>query len=668
MQKIDIYEYDTSVYSLTCRSLGLAGINASVLSCSVAPGQEAEAHNHFERELFIFIQGSGTFTGGGRMVRVQAGEAVLCEAFEPHVIKNDDAHTALRFVSLYWPASHSVSESQTGTQCKLLVISTPPTPNGDLHLGHLAGPYLAADMLKRARALAGQTALHVSGRDDHQNYVLTKARAAATAPEEIAERYAGRICETWKRADIVLDGFIVPERHSSYAAFVRAGIRRLFEDGYIIAREEPAAFDRDGDYLHEATISGRCPHCGSGSDGNACEACGRPNQCVDLIEPISQLSGAIPEIRPCRRLYFRLSAWSEALARHVRTSALPARVLNLSLSMIEDGLPDICVSHPSEWGIHHDIEGFEDQIVYVWFEMAFGYLWAASKIDEQGGTDPYESATRVFGGSHRVVHCYGFDNAYYHALLFPAVYLALGIAPPERHIVNELLDLEDSKFSTSRGHAIWGSDLMDQLPADYVRFALVYDRPEGMSSDFSLPICLDLLNSLFPGALRRWLAGLRAALGGAAGEIVEDPGAWLPDQVAYFHALLTHARQLADAMTLESFSARDVARTMATLIIEGARFQAAQQILFDRQIDALRNYRRTATALSLAGLRTLAAAAVVVTPSIGGALHRFLGLGGAAMLATDERVFLPAGHALAPGTPISLPPAAASRTPCEHQT
>ena len=107
---------------------------------------------------------------------------------------------------------------------------------------------------------------------------------------------------------------------------------------------------------------------------------------------------------------------------------------------------------------------------------------------------------------------------------------------------------------------------------------------------------------------------------------------------------------------------------MATLIIEGARFQAAQQILFDRQIDALRNYRRTATALSLAGLRTLAAAAVVVTPSIGGALHRFLGLGGAAMLATDERVFLPAGHALAPGTLISLPPAAASRTPCEHQT
>jgi methionyl-tRNA synthetase len=256
-------------------------------------------------------------------------------------------------------------------------------------------------------------------------------------------------------------------------------MKDLFEHGFIFEDTRSAAFDQQGQYLHEAYVSGECPHCYEQSDGNACEACGHPNECVDLINPINKLTGDPIEVYDCTRLYFKLSAFAEELGQYIKTADMPAHVATLSLEMIADGLPDICISHPSDWGIPFDLSGYEDHRIYVWFEMAFGYLWGASNIENTSPKNAMSAARAIYDGDTNIVHCYGFDTAYYHTLLFPAIHIALGLTPARTHIVNELLDLDGEKFSTSRRHLIWGRDYAASLPLE--RIASTWTRESALS-------------------------------------------------------------------------------------------------------------------------------------------------------------------------------------------
>lgn len=655
MKIFNLYDYDASVYGLDCRALQLAGTSANVLSCSLPVGCQSEAHNHFEREVFIFVSGGGKVSDGTSTHEVKAGQAVEFDGLTNHIITNTSLDQPLKLISVYWPST--APEERPAPDGNALIFSTPPTPNGDLHLGHLSGPYVAGDMLRRAYLMAGGSAVHVTGRDDHQTYVVTKARREGSTPEAIADTFSAMIRSTWSRANVPLDYFIEPDRRGPYAAFVQHGVARLMEAGWIVEKDEDALFDSDGRYLHEAFVTGKCPHCGEGSDGNACEACGRPNRCVDLISPRSTLTGSTPSVGRQKRLYFKLSAFQEALSQYVKSASMSAHVLDMCLGMLERGLPDICISHPGNWGIAHALGGYEDQIIYVWFEMAFGYLWAASQTDPSSAGDTLARAKDVYE-RWRTIHCYGFDNAHYHTLLFPAIYMGLGIAPPAVHIVNELMDLDGSKFSTSRNHLIWSRDLLDCIPSDYVRFAVTFNRPEGVREDFSLDTSLATLNDLFPGRLARWVSIARSRLAGLDGAVPE-PGAWLAEHARHHRSLVSTANELKQALRPEAFSAKGVASALGALILDGERFARTQESLFSGGNHSGHNYCRTALALDLLGLKLVARAARVAMPALAAELESLLQL--EATSTSDPLAFLEPGTHLRFDGPLTLPRADASK-------
>lgn len=653
MQSFDLNNRTDKTYGLDTASFNLPENMTNMMSCVLAPAEQSHGHNHAEYELFWFTGGPAKVTNGTETVDLPQGHAVLFEPFESHIIKNPDPEKPLEFLSLYWLGTLTgQNDAQAAETVRdTLVFSTPPTPNGDLHLGHLSGPYLAGDVLSRSLRQSGHKIWYGSGRDDHQTYVPVQAAKQGTSPEETARFFAQMIQNTWSRAGISMDGVTVPDRDGGYADFVRQGIARLKERGLIFEKDAPAAFDANGIYLHEAHIQGICPHCHEGSDGNACEACGRPNDCVDLIDPRIRSSNAAPTIRTEKRLYFRLSAFEDVLAQYVRMAQMPARVVDLCAQMLEDGLPDICISHPGDWGISHDIPGHEHAIVYVWFEMAFGYLWQAAEGTDISG-DRWTRAKKVYDGGTDIAHCYGFDNAYYHALLFPAVYFGLdmGLTPPRYHVVNELLDLGGSKFSTSRGHLIWARDVLSVVPTDYVRFALSYDRPEGVRSNFLPENAIDLLNSTFAEDLNFWVNTLSHAVG--SDETLPDIGAWTVEQRGFLASVTRLTDQIDASLSLKGFSSRGAARDIRALIAAGARFTDTQApfLISDNPRNA--NYRRTAIALLAYGLRCLARASAPILPETSTGLGAFLGL------ATNDspNAFLPGGHRIFPSRAPKLEP------------
>ncbi len=653
MKKINLFSSLNDIYNLACTQLDLPGTDTRLMGCRLAPGAQSEAHNHFEHEVFLFTAGSGHVEQNGATLPVRAGDAVLFERFQNHVIVNGSNSEELQFHSIYWPGSDTDAQSAKSSK-PAIVFSTPPTPNGDLHLGHLSGPYLAADILNRSLRAQGREARHITGRDDNQSYVLTCGRKEGRSPEASADHYADLLRDTWSQFGIGLDGFIAPYSTARYAEFLRFGITQLIDMGLIERRVEPAAFDQSGNYLHEAYISGECPSCGAGSDGNACEACGRPNSCVDLLNARDTENGSPIVIKDAERLYFRLSAFEQQLSQYVKSANMPASVTALSLGMIADGLPDICISHPGPWGMNHTVPGFEDQKIYVWFEMAFGYLWGAADCPDAEAQQVMECARAAYGGGTDIFHCYGFDNAYYHTLLFPAVYMALGLSPARTHVVNELLDLNGEKFSTSRRHLIWGRDFAAALPRDYARFALMLKRPEAIRENFVVADVQAELDQLFSGHLAALLERFTARMA-AHGNLLPEPGAWLADQTEFHSFLRTQVDQLEAAQRPETFSPRRIAHTLRSIIVEADRFSLSQAPLLNAARAETGNYARTALALEALALSLLAQASAAIMPDLSADLTRML-----EVKPVTQHNFLPGGQKLKCGQLPDLP-----RTPVD---
>jgi methionyl-tRNA synthetase len=376
---------------------------------------------------------------------------------------------------------------------------------------------------------------------------------------------------------------------------------------------------------------------------------------VDLVAAVDHRDGRPPSVRPCTRLFFRLSALAERLAEYVKVTPMSAHALAMSQVMLDEGLPDICVSHPTEWGIPVPVEGFESHKIYVWFEMAAGYLWAAAhSLDLAGAQDVVARAAKVYNQPGTpVVHFYGFDNTFYHTLLFPAVHLALdwGLKPPSAHVVNELLDLGGKKFSTSRLHLIWGRDLLDRVPADYVRWFLCESRPEGLRADFSLPVFCESVNRMFPGSLRRWGGDLAESVRRNFNGRMPEPGAWTAEHREFYATILNRRSEILAAYTIQGFSPRRITSALRGLAEDAVRFGRAQSCMAGSV--GLVDYLRKSIALSALALKVFALLARPVVPETTDRLLAFLATNPDSR-ATDTS-FLAGGTVLGDGAGPELP-------------
>jgi len=359
-----------------------------------------------------------------------------------------------------------------------LVTTTPPTPNGDLHVGHLSGPFLAADVFCRYQRSRGRRVVFATGSDDHQTYVLTAALKQGRDPAELAGAYADEIEATLAAAEVRVDSFARSLGDPAHRRLTQELFRELIDRGLVERRRYRALCCTSCErLLFEGFLQGRCPRCGADTPGHLCEMCGRVGAAADLVEPYCALCKGAPAETEREAFFFPLEPhrWRLEEFWATRTGWRP-HLRAYCEEMLAEPLPDYQVSYPGSWGV--PVPSGEPEVVNVWLEMYAGHVLAARTAGVATGEET----------DFTLVQFLGHDNSFYNAVLHTAVALALGGSwpLPEHLVTNEFYFLEDKKFSTSRNHMISARHALKALGPDNLRFHLARTNPERWQSNFSL--------------------------------------------------------------------------------------------------------------------------------------------------------------------------------------
>lgn len=368
----------------------------------------------------------------------------------------------------------------------VVVTATAPTPNGPLHLGHLSGPYIAADVAVRAARARGAQVLAVSGLDPHQNYVPAKAARESRSAADLLGEYEAAIRRAFAAARVHYDVFIDPRADVGYRAAVAFLLDELVAGKAAVTEEAGLACCAACDAtLHHAYVTGRCGACGAVSGGGTCEGCGAFTTAANLVDARCARCGGPPQPFAAEIPVLRLENYRDELTRAWATAVLPSRVRALIGRYLTAGLPDVPLAYPTDWGIGWGPGGLR---VDVWAEMGLGLLdRVARALDPAAQTlDGYRKAWRNAGPCW---HFLGIDNAFYFGILFPALFAGAGMAPGWLGglVVNEFYRLDGLKFSTSRDHAVWADEFLAGEDPALARLFLCWDRPDRYESDFTRP-------------------------------------------------------------------------------------------------------------------------------------------------------------------------------------
>lgn len=635
IRKFDSTAFEREYGESTLRVVPSADMPAlpfSAMWADIDPGQSSAPNSHHEAEVFFIVEGEGEVVVDGERRQVSAGDVVYAAPFRDHLLHNSSSDSKLQLLSLWWEDARLLREAEQHWETdgaedqasKVLVTATPPTVNGGLHLGHISGPYLAADVYRRYLELRGREVFYVSGSDENQSYVVTKARQKGWTPAETATRYADEVERALSALAIEVDVFARPSTSPHHASFSQEFFSRLHANGALELRLAPSLHCDDCDrYLFEAHVTGLCPHCGEGSDGCACEDCGRPNDSVDLVEPRCKQCGSEPSVREIPRFYFPLGKYEERLRQYLRSVAMTPHMAALCAEMLNDGLPDISVSHVADWGIPVPVEGFEDQVIYVWFEMCSGYLAATQQVADREASQ--RSWEEFWKSPNAIVQFFGFDNGYFHALLFPALLMAydLEVSLPSTLVTNEFYLLDGEKFSSSREHAIWALDFLEREPSDSIRFYLSLDRPEDRRTSFTLAEYETRVRSELFERWMPWIARVGQTVVEEFDGAAPTTGNYTVGHEQFFRLLTRLTRQVEEAFDARGFSPSQAVRVLGQLVRAAERFGASESYL--RGVAECADERRTAVALELAAVRSLATMAAPIVPDLSSSVWRALG-------------------------------------------
>ncbi|PXX69266.1 methionyl-tRNA synthetase [Nocardia tenerifensis] len=595
----------------------------------VVPGGRSDPHQHDETEMFLVVSGHGEVIVDGARHPVAPGTAVLFDPFETHIVENTGP-SELVFFDLYWRDPGRAARQAAGRgdrrrfgERPIFVFSTPPTPNGDLHLGHLSGPYLGADVFVRFQRMNGAQAWHLTGSDDYQSYVVDRARREGKEPAQTAAYYSAEIAETLRRMDIEPDQYTVTNTDSTYRAGLQAYFSRLVASGSVAPQEGPALFDgATNDYLYEVDVSGGCPGCGAVTGGNICEGCGEPNSCVDLTEPRSKRSEATPRVDTLARFTLPLHEFAAELAEHHRLGRVPARLRELAGRVFARPRLDVAITHPAAWGVPPAEPGADGQVIWVWPEMSYGFLHGISALGRRLGRDWRAERPEQ---DWKIVHFFGYDNSFYHSILYPVLYrLAFpGWHPDIDYHVNEFYLLDGGKFSTSRRHAVWGKEILTPDSVDGVRYFLSRTRPESRSTNFTRESYAAAVREELIGTWLRWLNDLGERVRTRYGAQAPDAGIWTPEHTAFLGRLGNRLSAVTAALGPDGFSLELAAAELHGIVTDTVRFADREGAV--ATVDGWADEARTAVALELAAARLLAHCATPVMPRFAQRLGEALG-------------------------------------------
>lgn len=368
---------------------------------------------------------------------------------------------------------------------RTLVTAALPYANGGVHIGHLAGVYVPADIYVRYLRLKKREVLFICGSDEHGVPVTIRARKEGCTPQEVVDRYNKIIRESFEGFGISFDFFgrTTSEVHKKTASDF---FRTLYDKGEFVEQESEQYYDEEAHtFLADRYITGECPHChAEGAYGDQCEKCGTALSPTELINPRSTVSGSKPVLRKTKHWYLPLDKhqqWLEPWITKEHTEWRP-NVMGQCKSWFDMGLKPRAVSRDLEWGIPVPVEGADGKVLYVWFDAPIGYISNTKELLPNDWEKWWKS------DDTRLIHFIGKDNIVFHCIVFPAMLKAEGsYILPDNVPANEFLNLEDDKISTSRNWAVWLDEYLRDLPGkqDVLRYVLTANAPETKDNNFT---------------------------------------------------------------------------------------------------------------------------------------------------------------------------------------
>lgn len=365
------------------------------------------------------------------------------------------------------------------------VTTALPYANGPVHIGHLAGVYVPADIYARYLRSCSEDVILIGGSDEHGVPITIKARKEGVTPQDIVDRYHNIIKDSFKELGVSFDIYSRTscEEHAKTSS---AYFKKLFEEGKFIEKVSEQYYDEEAkQFLADRYITGTCPHCGNErAYGDQCEACGTSLNATDLINPKSALSGSKPVLKETKHWFLPLDKDEEWLRQWIledHKGDWKTNVYGQCKSWIDAGLQPRAVTRDLDWGVKVPVEGAEGKVLYVWFDAPIGYISFTKQL-----TPDWEKWWK--DDETKLVHFIGKDNIVFHCIIFPAMLKAEGsFILPANVPANEFLNLEGDKISTSRNWAVWLHEYLRDFPGkqDVLRYTLCSNAPETKDNDFT---------------------------------------------------------------------------------------------------------------------------------------------------------------------------------------
>ncbi len=364
-----------------------------------------------------------------------------------------------------------------------------PYTNGPIHIGHLAGVYVPADIYARYLRLNGNDVAFVCGSDEHGVAIPMKAKKEGVSPREIIDKYHGIIKKSFVDFGISFDNY---SRTSAQIHHETAGdfFKTLYEQGNFLEEETAQLYDEEAQqFLADRFVIGTCPKCGhEEAYGDQCENCGSSLNATDLINPKSTITGGIPTLKETKHWFLPLDRYEEFLKEWIlvgHKNDWKPNVYGQCKSWIDDGLKPRAVTRDLDWGIPVPVKGGEGKVLYVWFDAPIGYISSTKEWAARTGKD-WELYWKDKGT--KLVHFIGKDNIVFHCIIFPSMLKAhKDYILPDNVPANEFLNLEGNKLSTSKNWAVWLHEYLEDFPdmQDVLRYTLTANAPETKDNDFT---------------------------------------------------------------------------------------------------------------------------------------------------------------------------------------
>ena len=364
-----------------------------------------------------------------------------------------------------------------------------PYTNGPVHIGHLAGVYVPADIYARYLRLNGKDVAFICGSDEHVVPITIRAKKEGISPQEIVDKYHAIIKKSFEDFGISFDNY---SRTSSAIHHETASefFKKLYDDGKFIEETSEQLYDTEAkQFLADRFVTGTCPKCGNeNAYGDQCEKCGSSLNATDLINPKSAITGNTPSKKATKHWYLPLQDYEIWLRKWIvegHKNDWKTNVLGQVKSWLDDGLRPRAVTRDLDWGIPVPVKGAEGKVLYVWFDAPIGYISSTKEWAKRTGKDwePYWKSNDT-----KLVHFIGKDNIVFHCIIFPAMLKAEGsYILPDNVPANEFLNLEGEKISTSKNWAVWLHEYLEDFPnkQDVLRYALTANAPETKDNDFT---------------------------------------------------------------------------------------------------------------------------------------------------------------------------------------